>query len=1278
MRISIGMARGFAALLLTCVMSTLYGQPQFQAYINDPAAMESAVAGVPITIGPNVNLGKVAFLHNTEINPASWNQVELSAVDPATGGIDFSGPDIHNIYFAGWNSYEKAVDIIQASDGGYVFLVNTDNNAVANAPFGGQDIIVTRTDQFGNVIWCQRLGSSVHDEGRALIQRSDNKQILVVGWTDMQIPGTTFLGINVLCFSLDFASGGKIWDQMYSGFFDDYGIDMVEMSTTGFFPKDYVITGHSGTYSGNPGPGSNNMDIFFMKIDSMGIPAGVVSYGDPNLDYDYARNIVQLPNARYLVGGYSLSAGGNQNATSIMVTVGFGLLMYKQADVPTFAEDCMAYEDPTNGNLMMIGNLSSSANSQIFFLPYLTTTVGPAFGRIYGSVPTPVNEKNINFSYLPPAAGGPGYMSWGSEMGSGTNVPNVWYVGVDNMGAKVTCDKVQIFNMSNPPPIIKMHTVGNVKLLLDKGIVNPVAVVIKPETVECAPSTPCFADTSKLYMQISSNVIYTAYTVWPAKVNVWPNVTVTVTNGAILDITNSDVILGPNSQIVFTDTSCIRANNSVFRPCEKDSTWLGIDFTDNSGGIVDECVFKSAYVALYVVKTAQIKITNNEFVNCNIAVETINAGKSFWYTEGITGNTVIIDDEHPVYQFLPNFTGFRLNTTFFKGLLSQNDFINATQVNTTTAQFTAMDFFFCQATASENKITNAQFGIRMTGCTPIAGTSTIENNEIEYTDESYTVGAIGIFITDMCFVIVEGNEVNYSSGSATTAPLTGIHFQSTFNLVAFDNEIKGFQEGIKLDKCNIGQIHRNTLDDCLLNSIIVNNSTSNITVSENVITMDNSDPGTQTGIRFNQTFSVATPTNSIESNCIFDTEFAIFLTETGGGQSPVPRVYNNFLYNYNLIGLLSVNMFGTIGTGCTTDAALGRNSFITNTTLPVGFFPLDVAKIPAVPVITLGGNHTTGDNVAGTAWYTPGSVWQLNPGVLPPAGSPTCNRGSRATCSHESYNKTDMTSVDLYNQLVQNNYPLVEEFGFVLRPDFKSWIESLPQTDRLKMISMMLGLLSGKPSEIQKLGAAVTSELIVSADEFGLWNYHYGLATGEKAAALAALNSITPTTPEISDLHFILSFAESMNASGISEFVSGSSILDRMRDIRDLGGMYARYACNFLFPVEMQASSCIPAPVYSPELPEFEVMSYPVGQDWLQVYPNPNNGNFRLQWTIAETEGMTISVVNSLGQVVNHKPLQEVAGYYDVNLSDRAPGVYFVSISGNEGVVEMEKILVEK
>lgn len=74
------------------------------------------------------------------------------------------------------------------------------------------------------------------------------------------------------------------------------------------------------------------------------------------------------------------------------------------------------------------------------------------------------------------------------------------------------------------------------------------------------------------------------------------------------------------------------------------------------------------------------------------------------------------------------------------------------------------------------------------------------------------------------------------------------------------------------------------------------------------------------------------------------------------------------------------------------------------------------------------------------------------------------------------------------------------------------------------------------------------------------------------------------------------------------------------------------------------------------------------------VFPNPSNGEFTISLNKFEEE-FSVSIYNSIGQVINHQRLIE--SDTRINLSGFAQGIYFVKINGTKGPVYHQKIIKE-
>ncbi|MGB1243775.1 MAG: T9SS type A sorting domain-containing protein, partial [Chitinophagales bacterium] len=79
----------------------------------------------------------------------------------------------------------------------------------------------------------------------------------------------------------------------------------------------------------------------------------------------------------------------------------------------------------------------------------------------------------------------------------------------------------------------------------------------------------------------------------------------------------------------------------------------------------------------------------------------------------------------------------------------------------------------------------------------------------------------------------------------------------------------------------------------------------------------------------------------------------------------------------------------------------------------------------------------------------------------------------------------------------------------------------------------------------------------------------------------------------------------------------------------------------------------------------------------IQLFPNPNKGNFTLVLPLQQTETVNIEIFNAFGQVKIRRRLKNTATFeqHDFNL-DLNSGLYFVRVSG-ENWIWTEKMVVE-
>jgi PKD repeat protein len=73
----------------------------------------------------------------------------------------------------------------------------------------------------------------------------------------------------------------------------------------------------------------------------------------------------------------------------------------------------------------------------------------------------------------------------------------------------------------------------------------------------------------------------------------------------------------------------------------------------------------------------------------------------------------------------------------------------------------------------------------------------------------------------------------------------------------------------------------------------------------------------------------------------------------------------------------------------------------------------------------------------------------------------------------------------------------------------------------------------------------------------------------------------------------------------------------------------------------------------------------------MAVYPNPNNGNFRVEFQVEGLKEVELRVVSLLGQVMYESKPGNISGTYreEIDLSDEAAGVYVLQVISDDATI---------
>jgi hypothetical protein len=122
---------------------------------------------------------------------------------------------------------DRAFSVQQTSDGGYIVAGRTYSSGAGNG-----DAFLLKTDANGNIIWAKTYGGAYDDYALSVQQTSDGGYI-VAGYT-----ASFGVGGDVLLIKTD-AFGNLQWAKTYGGAYDDYALSVQQTSDGG-----YIVAGH--------------------------------------------------------------------------------------------------------------------------------------------------------------------------------------------------------------------------------------------------------------------------------------------------------------------------------------------------------------------------------------------------------------------------------------------------------------------------------------------------------------------------------------------------------------------------------------------------------------------------------------------------------------------------------------------------------------------------------------------------------------------------------------------------------------------------------------------------------------------------------------------------------------------------------------------------------------------------------------------------------------------------------------------------------------------------
>ncbi|MCB9263169.1 MAG: T9SS type A sorting domain-containing protein [Flavobacteriales bacterium] len=751
--------------------------------------------------------------------------------------------------------------------------------------------------------------------------------------------------------------------------------------------------------------------------------------------------------------------------------------------------------------------------------------------------------------------------------------------------------------------------------------------------------------------------------IWHDKVYIPNNVIITV-KGAILDLTNVDVIFGECAGIVFEEGAIMRANNSVFRPCDMNKTWLGFTYIGSANGVLNECTFKNAQIAMNYIRVpeAKIKTVNNLFENCRISIQ-FSESRNF---DGITGNTFYVDrnainyhveckiaiDAVSILPYHSDHYGVLAHNSVLYGNVSQNDFINAQEVEgtDTTKLFYGVQLNECSyGEFSSNNFTDLYRSVEVNRSSNVH----IEANRLEVNSFNY-YGVLKsqhqINVNSSSSVNVSNNTLIYSfTKEREDIPWnthSAIYLENASQTTVNNNQIKGFESAVQAVRCSDILIKENTLEDVGYVGIYLDNVLYS-DVMCNTLNLEDDNKTTRIGIYY-VTQDKSSPEVNISGNCIFEASTAMLFDGLGDYCFILPRISNNFMYNYTEFGIDIRYMTGDIGqSGGAQDG--GRNTFASNHTSAGS---VDVRVMGACPV-GVDGNYGVISvdgpiSLGGNEFYSTASC-----GAQLPENSHKLAEVYDETCDAEYFRNEKPFGGTPYGkfEISENASEMLN--GMQIDDQVTGWFNLCVQ-NKDNLLQEFYNLIK-------------SSKAVYNAT----WlDYQYYVHSGDYQKCVTLIDGITTDSYvtshrillERAKLGYLIDGNTSNLVRDLENIVSSNCERAVFYEAREIIQSVAK-GNEYIFVTMKQYQ---PMPAQNIKL---------LDRNKMVLYPNPVDNELTIDYYLDSESEVMIRVVDLLGRTVLTKTISSQSDIIRIDVSTLKDGAYILELSGSDDTKQVAKFM---
>jgi predicted secreted protein len=282
----------------------------------------------------------------------------------------------------------------------------------------GRNVLLIRTDSFGNPVWINGYGGNNDEEGNSVIQTSDGG-FVVCGYTKSFGSG----GNDVYMIKVD-SSGNFLWNRFFGGTSDEEAYSMVQTDDGGF-----VLAGATSSF------GAGSRDIWLIKTDANGNQQWTKTIG--GLSSDGARSISKTNDGGFIITGWTYSYGpGSLGNLWLVKTDSSGNMQWNKFFGGSDVDRGLSVKQLNNGEYILTGYTASfgAGLDDMYFIK--TDDVGNLIsqntfggsGRDYGNC---IIHSSDN-----------GFVIAGYTLSFGAGGDDVFIVKTDSSGLNVQWTKV--------------------------------------------------------------------------------------------------------------------------------------------------------------------------------------------------------------------------------------------------------------------------------------------------------------------------------------------------------------------------------------------------------------------------------------------------------------------------------------------------------------------------------------------------------------------------------------------------------------------------------------------------------------------------------------------------------------------------------------------------------------------------------------------------------------------------------------------------------------------